>query len=121
LLDADSAYQGGVILPGLALMHDSLVGRTQGIGSTLANVVGVIGRNTQQCVNSGVRYGLQGAIECVVRQICGLLDCVESDVLLLLTGGDAGFVGENSSLDFIILPQLVLSGLMSVANDGERL
>ena len=120
LLDIDNHYRGGVILPGLVLMHDSLVGRTQGIDSVMVDVVGVIGQNTQQCVNSGVRNGLLGAIERVIREICELLGCVESDVLLLLTGGDAGFVNENSNLEFIVLPHLVLNGLVSFADDGGK-
>jgi len=118
LLTVKGCYQGGVILPGLRLMHDSLVGQTEGIVSKLVDSVSVLGQNTQACVNSGVRFGLLGAIERVLNEILSLPEVESSQVLVLLTGGDADFIAENSNLDYKIEPQLVLSGLSCVANIG---
>ena len=120
LLDEGCQYRGGAILPGVVLMHDSLVGRTQGVASNFMSIDAVIGQSTQECVNAGVRYGVVGAVERVVNQICELPDVDQAKVLLLITGGDADFINQNSTLNFIVLPQLVLSGLLGVANDGGK-
>lgn len=120
LLSVAGRYEGGVIMPGLRLMHDVLVGQTEGIASTLVGSASVLGRNTQAGVNSGVRLGLVGAVERVVQEILSLSSVAGSEVLVLLTGGDASFIGESSNLNYKIEPQLVLSGLVCVANGGER-
>lgn len=119
VLAGDSTFEGGAILPGLNMMHDSLVGRTAGIRSSLGGDISVLGKNTQQCVNSGVHYALFGAVERVIAEISVDLKKNGSDVLLLLTGGDAELIERNSSLEFIVLPGLVLTGLKYVANSGE--
>jgi len=120
LLNVEGHYEGGVILPGLRLMHDSLVGQTEGIVSTLVDASNIIGRDTQACVNSGVHFGLIGAIERVVREIMCLPSVIDSEVLILLTGGDASFIERNSNLNYKVEPQLVLSGLICVANGSEE-
>jgi len=120
LLGVDDVYKGGVILPGLALMHDSLVGRAQKVSSTLTSVSGVLGLDTQECVNSGVKYGLVGAVERVVGEMMLLSGVDKAKTVLLITGGDANFIDNCSGLEFELVPHLVLSGLVNLANGGVR-
>ena len=117
VLDASSVFSGGVILPGLSMMHDSLVGRTAGINSSLVGRGAVIGKNTQACVNAGVHCALYGAVERVVFEIKEELGV--SQAVLLLTGGDAQLVAQNSKLPFTVLPNLVTDGLRYAVNLGE--
>lgn len=123
-LSAESEFKGGVILPGLVMMHDALVGRTAGIASSLSGDVPVVGANTQECVNSGVRYGFLGAVDRVVAEVLHDLSLSESDVVLLLTGGDANLLADALS-SYVgkfrvceVLPMLVIDGLRCVANSG---
>lgn len=119
LLSIDRMYLGGAILPGLKLMHDSLVGNTQGITSTLTDSVKLVGQSTQECVNSGVYHGVVGAVERVVERMIESPTLANSDILLLVTGGDAELVRENSRLNFTVVPQLVLKGVMCIADEGR--
>ena len=112
-------FQGGAILPGLKMMHDALVGRTEGIVSSLVTEMPLPGKNTLQCVNSGVHYGLFGAIERIVAEIQFTLNVSSSKLVLLLTGGDAELIQQNSRLEFVVLPGLVIDGLKCVANAGD--
>jgi type III pantothenate kinase len=73
-LTAEGSFEGGVILPGAQLMHDSLVARTAGIKSVFSASAGIVGKTTSECVNSGVLYGLGGAIDRVVEEMVKTLE-----------------------------------------------
>ena len=96
-IDAVSAanrFVGGVILPGARMMHDALVGSTAGVSSVPYEISSVIGKSTEECVNSGALYGLVGAIERVVSEIQNDLTIsaksgTASLVNVIICGGDA--------------------------------
>ena len=113
------AFQGGVILPGLMMMHDALVGKTQGIASSLESDLVLPGVNTQQCVNSGIHYGLCGGVERVVGELQEALMVDDSRLFVMVTGGDASLIERYSSLEVIGLPNLVIDGLRAVAQTSE--
>lgn len=109
LVSSDNVFEGGVILPGLTMMHDSLVGKTAGISSELRAADSVVGKTTQECVNAGVLFGLVGAIERVVAEISE--ESNEVDIRLLICGGDAMKVQANSKLPLILNSDLIFHGL----------
>jgi len=118
VLDADNVFQGGVILPGMVLMHDSLIGRTAGIESQLSGDVKLIGRTTQECVNSGVRRGVVGAVEKVVFEMRRYLQnetAQANSPSVLIAGGDADLIKQNSSFEYQSADNLVLRGLATLA------
>lgn len=87
-------FVGGVILPGARMMHDVLVGNTAGVSSVPYEINSVIGKSTEECVNSGALYGLVGAIERVVSEIQNDLTISGKSakaglVNVLICGGDA--------------------------------
>jgi len=125
VLDSQSCFVGGFILPGLVMMHDALVGRTAGIHSSLSQNEAVLGKNTVECVNSGVHFGYLGALERVISEALSQLSDSGSDVVLYVTGGDAEFI-ERSMLPVMkkvkvceVLPSLVLDGLRCVAREAK--
>lgn len=115
-LSDKNKYQGGAILPGFVLMHDALTSRTAGIKSEVSWAQQIIGRSTAECVNSGVSFGLVGAIERIVAQV---VERIGSPASLLLTGGTASAIAARSDLDFIIEDNLVLLGVAKIANGGS--
>lgn len=119
VVTSDLMFQGGAILPGLNMMHDALVGATQGIDSSLVGGLIMPGKNTQQCVNGGVHYALFGAVERLVVEIQNTLNLSSSQVVLMLTGGDALLIEKGSNLRFVVLPSLVIDGLICVADSSE--
>ena len=117
-VDAESNYLGGVILPGFAMMHDSLVGKTAGISSLRQDPVAIIGQNTQECVNSGAHYGLVGAIERIVSEI--RVDHGGDSTQLLITGGDAEQVIASSHLPFDHQANLLFDGLITISECSDQ-
>ncbi|MFT6406742.1 MAG: type III pantothenate kinase [Arenicella sp.] len=116
LVSAKNRFEGGAILPGFAIMHDALLGRTAGIQSQLQMVDSVVGKNTRDCVNSGVQYGLLGAIERVVAEMSTLVGASGGGAgaapKLLIMGGDAAEIVAGSKLDFELHSDMIFYGLM---------
>lgn len=110
LVTAKNSFEGGAILPGFEIMHDALVGRTAGIESKRQAVKSVVGKNTRDCVNSGVHFGLIGAIERVVEEM--QISLKDNRVRILMTGGDAEIIASNSKLNVELQSDLMFHGLM---------
>ncbi len=115
IVDADNTFLGGVILPGSKLMHDSLVGETAGIDSMRQPVSSVVGTTTVECVNSGVLYGLAGAIDRVIAEIFALKSD-DRPWQVLLCGGDANWVQSQlkTELPKTHTPHLLFLGLLNL-------
>ncbi len=119
LVSAENRFEGGVILPGFAAMHDALLGRAAGIQSQYSEVQSVIGKNTRECVNSGVQFGLLGAIERVVGELCSAVaqrqnnsgEMVKAPRLLIM-GGDAKKIVTGCRLDLELQSNMIFCGLM---------
>ncbi len=67
---ADARFIGGVIMPGLRTAADQLTRRTAKLPATeLRAPPHVIGRRTEECIQSGVLYGTADAVDGIVRRI----------------------------------------------------
>lgn len=111
-LTADNVFQGGVIYPGSRLMHDSLIGGTSGIKSQFSETDQIIGKTTSECVNSGIAFGVAGAVERIVAEMLGSIGAATQ---IVLTGGGAQALSDKTNLDALYEPDLVLHGLMKIA------
>ena len=111
-LSHKEVFEGGVILPGFSLMHSSLIKNTAGIKAKFSQSQKIIGRTTEECVNSGVSYGLVGAIDRMVHEI---QQVIVKDSTIILTGGSAPLIDAMSKFDMIVQPDLVLLGVASIA------
>jgi type III pantothenate kinase len=116
LLDAEHVYRGGVIMPGMELMHDSLVGRTAGIESTMGVDQYVVGVNTRQCVNAGVRNSVFGGVERAIKEIC---ENLVGSVSIIVTGGGAQAILNGVDYPLEHVEDLVLIGLAYYAQCRE--
>lgn len=115
-VSAENVFEGGVILPGAKLMHDALTNNTAGIQSEYRDTVQIVGKSTSECVNSGVGYGLVGAVERVVFE---MEKVINRPVKILLTGGAAAVLQARLRVPVSVHPDLVLSGLTVLAEQGE--
>lgn len=111
-LSDKNVFGGGVILPGLVLLHSALLDGTSGIKSEISDVAGIIGKTTRECVNSGIVYGLAGAIERIVEE---MRKTISRPTTLVFTGGGACAIAEKIRLDGLVEPNLVLQGLHQLA------
>jgi type III pantothenate kinase len=107
-IDKDGAYAGLVISPGLIVSQQALVARTASLPEvSLIAPTKVIGKNTADCMNSGITYG-------TAFQIRGLAAAFEKEVgyplKRILTGGNAVYV-KNILDDFVYDEHLLFEGL----------
>jgi type III pantothenate kinase len=113
-LDPEGRHLGGLILPGLRMMQDALLGHTQ-IG-LLSPVDGVelLARDTAGAVTSGALFACAGLLELVVGRIareCGRVPEV------VLTGSDGAKLQAVLETGSGYEPDLVLQGLAELAGD----
>lgn len=115
-LAADGEFLGGVILPGLSLMRESLKAGTAGIRASEGTAVTCLARSTAQAVAAGALFGLAGALERIVVEQQRTLG---EGLRVLLTGGDAEVLLPYLRYPVRHMPDLVLRGLAVVADAAE--
>ncbi len=109
VLDADGVFRGGLILPGLALMRESLALGTADL-PTMAGEFRPLPRNTFDAIASGCLSATLGAIERMFRQVAD-----RPDALCLLAGGAASTLAPHLAPPHRVVENLVLEGLASFA------
>jgi len=104
-----SRHLGGYILPGLEMMKHSLGTQTADVTVDLEHTKTTLSpsNTTIGCVNSAVYLSAVTLIETVFEQQLKQSDGVQC----LLTGSDAVLLSEFLTIDYILLPDLVLRGL----------
>ncbi len=113
-LTAKGKFQGGVILPGLQLWGQSLIGNTSQLKENNLESPALFATNTAEAIGGGSVYGLVGAVDGIcmrMKQHFIESGAEESSIKLVICGGDAALVASHSTLEFTLLPHLVLTGL----------
>lgn len=110
VVDHAGNYVGGVILPGLKVSLESLSSKTAQLPSISLDIPQkVIGKNTIDCMRSGIMYGTAGTID-------GILDRMEHELgeppTVLATGGLSRFVVPLCRHKIIYDEALLLKGLL---------
>lgn len=118
MVAANGQHRGGIILPGLALMAESLNRDTSDIEGFANNSQGIIpgddwfGRDTLSAVQRGALFALRSVICQAVAQ--------EGDKpLVVMTGGDAEALLPLTGHEAELMPALVLEGLRYLAAESE--
>ncbi|NTW53471.1 MAG: type III pantothenate kinase [Chlorobaculum sp.] len=99
VLDASGTYRGGLIMPGIDMMAGALHSRTAQLPQVrIDKPVSLIGNSTEECIRSGIFWG-------VAKQIGGLVEAIRADLTGESGGGSVDVIvtGGNSS---IIAPEL---------------
>ncbi|HRP75643.1 MAG TPA: type III pantothenate kinase [Rhodocyclaceae bacterium] len=109
LLDAEGCFQGGLILPGEALMRQSLYRNTAQLPLAEGHFR-IAPRNTADAIVSGCLTAQVGAIERVFQQ-CGH----DPQALCLLNGGAAPQIEPLLTIPLRRVDNLVLDGLATIA------
>jgi len=114
-LDGNGVYHGGVILPGLALMRDTLL-RTQGVREVLGDAESPLAQSTADGVAAGTLFGLTGAIDRILDEQATRLGDTPH---ILITGGDAQPLLALLRHAVQHTPDLVLEGVACIARVGD--
>lgn len=121
VLDAGGQHLGGLILPGLAMMHETLAQATSDIPfvapDAQVNAAGSdsLGTNTASAVGYGALHAIAGAVERAVRAL--RTQGFEPDIIL--TGGDASRILAAIDEPAMHRPNLVLAGLVRMLEHGS--
>ena len=117
VVSADGAFEGGAILPGLALSAKALNEYTALLPLVSVPELGQatpepIGRNTRAAIRSGLFWGQLGAVKELIERQVG------SDTEIFVTGGGGALLAEHLPRSRFE-PHLPLQGLVLVANFQE--
>jgi len=112
LVDQDGAYAGGCILPGLETSADALNRRTAQLPHiTLRRPAGILGRTTKASMQSGLHYGIIGAVDSLIERLWGEIGYKTG---LIVTGGGAASLAGDMAHPCEYDPHLTLRGLKAV-------
>ena len=108
-VDENGSFVGGCICPGVKISMEALTGRTAQLpGISLEEPKVAIGKNTRDCMRSGIMFGAAG-------QIDGLLDRMEAELKapakIVITGGISKFILPLCKHKMIYERNLMLKGL----------
>ena len=118
VLDKNSAMIGGCIMPGVKISMDALTDRTALLpGLQLDQPKKAIGRNTIDCMRSGIMMGAACTID-------GMIDRMEAELgyetTVIATGGIAKFVLPMCKKEIIYDKDLLVKGLATLYRENKR-
>ena len=117
-VEPDNIYMGGVIIPGVRVSLDALTSRAAQLpGISLDKPKQVIGKNTVDCMRSGMMYGTAAMID-------GLIERMEEELghrcTLIATGGLAQFITPLCKRKIILEKDLLLKGLNIIYKKNKK-
>ncbi|HEX9856769.1 MAG TPA: type III pantothenate kinase [Paracoccaceae bacterium] len=113
VVDADGAYIGGVIAPGVNLSLEALHMAAAALPHIdVARPAHAIGTNTVACMQSGVYWGYIGLTEGIVRQIRQERD---RPMKVIATGGLAPLFQQGTDLFDAVEDDLTMHGLVLIS------
>lgn len=114
IINAQKAYLGGAILPGVRLSVDTLSKNTAKLPSVeIIKIENAIGRSTTESIQSGVYYGALGACRELIQRMSQEAFGTNKP-LVLATGGFASLFDKQGLYDHLV-PDLVLQGIRLAA------
>lgn len=118
VVEPDNKYMGGIIFPGVRLSLDALTSRAAQLpGISLDKPKKVIGKNTVDCMRSGMIYGTAAMID-------GLVEKIEEELghssTLIATGGMAQFITPLCKRKIILEKDLLLKGLNIIYKKNKK-
>lgn len=118
VVEPENVYLGGLIFPGMMVSLDSLTSRAAQLpGISLDKPKRVIGKNTVDCMRSGMMHGTAAMID-------GLVDRMEEELghstTLIATGGLAQFIAPLCKHEIVLEKDLLLKGLNVIYKKNKR-
>lgn len=117
VVDKTGTYCGGMILPGVAVSHNALIRETAQLQKVALDVPKtLIGRNTVDCMKSGLLYGSAGALD-------GLIDRINAELgetcTVIATGGLSNVIAPLCRNSITVDNDLLLKGLLILYNKNK--
>ena len=112
VVNSKKQYIGGMIMPGVGISLDALTARASQLsGISIDAPRHIIGKNTVECMKSGVLYSNAAALD-------GIIDRIEEELgektTVIATGGLAKKIVPHCRKEIILDEELLLKGLMLI-------
>lgn len=119
VVDENKNYIGGMILPGVRVSLDALTSRASQLsGISIDEPKRVIGKNTIECMKSGVLYSNAGALD-------GIIERIEEELgqkaTVIATGGLAKKIVPYCKKQVILDEDLLLKGLLVIYEKNKMM
>ena len=118
VVEPENRYIGGCIFPGVRISLDALTSRAAQLpGISLDKPKCVIGKNTVDCMRSGMMYGTAAMLD-------GLIERMEEELghksTIIATGGMAQFITPLCKREIILDKDLLLKGLNIIYKKNKK-
>lgn len=118
VVEKGNAYIGGAILPGVRVSAEALSNRAAQLpGIQLDKPRRVIGKNTVECMRSGIMYGAAAMMDGMIERIEGELG---KRATVLATGGVAQFIVPLCKREITLERDLLLKGLNIIYQKNRK-
>ncbi|MDD5309480.1 MAG: type III pantothenate kinase [Deltaproteobacteria bacterium] len=108
-ISGSGEYLGGAIVPGIGIALDALVTRAAKLPRVeIARPRNVIGRNTEESMQSGILFGYVSLVDGLVDRLAAQMG---GQARVIATGGLAGAIASESRTIESVSPNLTLDGL----------
>lgn len=116
LIDSNRTFIGGMIIPGVKTALTALCTRASQLPTiSVEKPNNIIGRNTLECMQSGIVYGTVAMLDGLIDRLIPSIQKEGEEVHIIATGGMAKYIVTLCSHNVTIDNQLQLKGLLAVA------
>lgn len=113
VISHDRTYEGGLLLPGVNLSLEALSRRAAQLPAiSLQPPKALIGKNTEDCMRSGIIYGTAGMIDGVIDRIRG--EFPGKTLSVVATGGNAPVIVKYCRNEIVYDKYLLMDGLWTI-------
>ncbi|MGI6242160.1 MAG: type III pantothenate kinase [Prevotella sp.] len=117
VVDREGRFVGGMIIPGVQTSFDALCSRASQLSEVPLRVPEhLIGKNTAECMQSGIIYGSAAMIDGLVDRVVAEL---KSDITIVTTGGLAPLVSPHCRHKVVYDEFLLFKGLYCIYIDNK--
>lgn len=113
VIDAQRNYVGGMLLPGVNVSLDALSRQAAQLPAiSLQHPKSVIGKNTEDCMRSGIVYGTAGMLDGIIERIRG--EFGGREISVVATGGNAPVIVKYCKTPIVYDKFLLMNGLWAI-------
>lgn len=113
VISHDRTYEGGLLLPGVNVSLEALSRRAAQLPAiSLQYPKTLIGKNTEECMRSGIIYGTAGMIDGVIDRIRD--EFPGKEVSVVATGGSAPIIVKYCKNNIVYDKYLLMDGLWAI-------
>lgn len=117
-INKEKVYLGGMIYPGVGVSLDSLTARASQLGGIgIEEPEHIIGKNTTECMKSGVIYSSAAAIDGIIDR---MKEQLGEDLTVIATGGLAKKIVPCCRRTIILDDDLLLKGLEILYRKNQK-